>query len=262
MEEELAGGNAVGAVLLDGTVRRPAGPWTPAVHALLHHLERRGFTGAPRALGLDEQGREVLSYLPGITVADTRPWPAWVYSDAALEQVGRWLRGYHDMVSDFVPPPDATWRLTSRPWQPGDVVGHNDAAPYNAVWNPQLDDGGQLVGFIDWDFAAPCPRLWDLAFVAFAWVPLHAREVVVAEGFTDFEDRPRRLRLLLEAYGWTGTLNEVLDAVKARVRAHIDGLRAMADHDPLFRRLLDNGVGDTLTQALSELAADRASFAS
>ena len=44
------------------TVRRPAGPWTPAVHALLHHLEAAGFEAAPRALGLDSEGREVVSY--------------------------------------------------------------------------------------------------------------------------------------------------------------------------------------------------------
>src|SRR5262249_49783642 len=41
------------------TVRRPAGPWTPAVHALLTHLHAAGFHGAPRPLGIDEHGREI-----------------------------------------------------------------------------------------------------------------------------------------------------------------------------------------------------------
>lgn len=129
MEQRLPGGNAGGAVLVDGTVRRPTGPWTPAVHDLLRHLERRGFAGAPRALGVDEQGREVLSYLPGATVGTASPWPPWVHTDEALEQVGRWLRCYHAAVQDFVPEPGATWRIGSRSWQPGDVIGHNDAAP-------------------------------------------------------------------------------------------------------------------------------------
>jgi hypothetical protein len=40
--------------------------------------------------------------------------------------------------------------------------------------------------------------VWDLAFTAFGWVPLHARHVVAAEGFTAFADRPRRLRLSLD----------------------------------------------------------------
>ena len=47
MEHELAGGNvAAGVVRVGGTVRKPAGYWTPAVEALLAHLEAGGFTGA------------------------------------------------------------------------------------------------------------------------------------------------------------------------------------------------------------------------
>ena len=58
MEERLDGGNAGGAVRVGETVRRPAGPWTPAVHALLRHLAGNGFPGSPRPLGIDSQGRE------------------------------------------------------------------------------------------------------------------------------------------------------------------------------------------------------------
>jgi hypothetical protein len=65
-EIPLAGGNVSGGVVRVGdTVRRPAGPWTPAVHALLDHLHAVGFRGAPRPLGLDDRGREVLTYVPG-----------------------------------------------------------------------------------------------------------------------------------------------------------------------------------------------------
>jgi Ser/Thr protein kinase RdoA (MazF antagonist) len=46
-------------------------------------------------------------------------------------------------------------------------VGHQDAAPYNAVV-----DGDRLVGFHDWDIAGPSTREWDLAFSALSWVPL------------------------------------------------------------------------------------------
>lgn len=226
------------------------------MHALLRHLEARGFAGAPQVLGVDEHEREVLSYLPGATVGAARPWPAWVHSDDALKQVGRWLRSYHETVADFVPPADATWRAATRTWQPGDVIGHNDAAPYNAVWTPE--PGGQLVGFVDWDFAGPCPPVWDLAFVAFSWVPLHARHVVAAEGFTDLAGRPRRLRVLLDSYGWTGRVGDVLDAVTDRITDHVAGIRAAAVDDPLFARLLDAGVAEDLGQAQAELAADRA----
>lgn len=253
-ERRLPGGNAGGAVLVDGTVRRTSGLWTPAIHELLRHLEVVGFDGAPRAIGFDEAGREVLSFLPGATVGESKPWPPWVHSTAALTDVGDWLRRYHAAVADFLPSPGARWRMPGRSWQPGDVVGHNDAAPYNAVW--RRDDRG-LVGFIDWDFAAPCAPLFDLAFVVFSWVPLHARDVVAAEGFTDFASRPRRLRLLLDAYGYSGSVDDVLSAVRVRIAEHIEGIQALADGgDPLFKRLVDSGSVDGLARALVELDQD------
>ncbi len=271
-DQPLPGGNAGGAVLVGGTVRRPTGAWTPSVHALLRHLETRGFAGAPRVLGRDEQDREVLTYLPGETVGTSRPWPAWVHSDEALAEVGHWLRGYHDAVADFVPPRRARRRTSLRRWRPGDIIGHNDAAPYNAVWRPIASDPGKsvrggdgpgerLVGFIDWDFAAPCPPIWDLAFVVFSWVPLHARDVVAAEGFTRFAERPRRLRLLLDAYGYTGTIHAVLAAVRSRIGDHARSLRELAAAgDPLFTRLVQDGVINGLDRAMTELAASAATF--
>ena len=199
MEERLEGGNAGGAVLVDGTVRRSTGPWTPAVHALLQHLEDEGFEGAPRVLGVDDRDREMLTFVPGLTVGAAHPWPAWVHAEDALRQVGAWLHRYHDTVRGFVPPVDARWRIGTHPWRPGDVVGHNDAAPYNAVWTTAAHGPTRLIGFIDWDFAAPCSPVWDLAFTAFSWVPLHARDVVAAEGFDAFADRLGGARELL----WT-----------------------------------------------------------
>jgi hypothetical protein len=50
------------ATIVDGTVRRPAGPWTASLHALLRHFESVGGAGAPRALGMQD-GVEVLSYV-------------------------------------------------------------------------------------------------------------------------------------------------------------------------------------------------------
>jgi hypothetical protein len=47
-------------VVTDGGVCRPAGWWTPTVHALLRHLRSVGFSEAPEPLGLEE-GMETLS---------------------------------------------------------------------------------------------------------------------------------------------------------------------------------------------------------
>ena len=67
-EVPFADGNVSSVVRVGDTVRRGTGPWTPTVHALLRHLERVGFEGAPRVLGIDERGREVLSFVPGVTI--------------------------------------------------------------------------------------------------------------------------------------------------------------------------------------------------
>lgn len=50
-EQPLTGNVTRGLVRVGDTVRRPAGPWTDAVDALLRHLHDVGFPGAPRPLG-------------------------------------------------------------------------------------------------------------------------------------------------------------------------------------------------------------------
>src|SRR5690348_16358375 len=122
-EQRLAGGNVGGAVRVGSTVRRPAGPWTPAVHALLGHLARR-VPGIPRVLGRDEQGREVLSYLPGRVIEpDTER-----LSGGQMVSLVRWTRSFHDAVAGFSHP--GPWRYF--PVSEPTLIGHNDIAPYNA----------------------------------------------------------------------------------------------------------------------------------
>lgn len=67
--------------------------------------------------------------------------------------------------------------------------------------------------------------------------------------------------MLLDAYRYSGTVDEILDAVRARVDSHGRELRGLAAAgDPLFARLVDDGVIDNLDRALVELAQDAAFF--
>jgi hypothetical protein len=258
MEYRLSGGRNDGAVRVGQTVRRRAGTQTPAVHALLRHLEAVGFAGAPRALGIDDQGREILTYLDGDTVGDARPWPTWTRSDTALIAAGRWLHDFHAASRSFVPPPGARWFGDHDDLRPGELIGHHDAAPYNAVWRtaPTQSDPshGELAGFIDWDLAGPAKPVRDLAFVALTWVPLTARAVAAADGFPPDVDRSHRLRVLLDAYGWTDGAAEVLAAVRQRALEHAAGLRAAADagYGPAAA-LVAEGVADAFDRAVAEL---------
>lgn len=105
-EIPLAGGDVTeGLVRVGNTVRRPVGPHSPLVHALLAHLEAVGFAGAPRFLGIDGSGREVLSYIDGEVAG--RPRPAWIADEARLASVGRLVRAYDDAAASFTPAPDA-----------------------------------------------------------------------------------------------------------------------------------------------------------
>jgi hypothetical protein len=123
-EVTLPGGYTTGAVLIGDMVHKPASPWTSTVHALLRHLQEAGFDGAPRALGFDDQGREMLTYLPGETVGNRSPWPEWVYMDSTLIQVGQWLRRVHDATLSFVPPAEERWFIGGTV-QPGLIVGRS-----------------------------------------------------------------------------------------------------------------------------------------
>ena len=72
-EEILPGGNTDGAVRIGGVVYKRALPWTLSVHALLRYLEEAGVDGVPRTLGFDDQGRQMLTYLPGEVIGDSSP---------------------------------------------------------------------------------------------------------------------------------------------------------------------------------------------
>jgi hypothetical protein len=168
------------------TIRRSTGPWTPAVHGLLRQLEAVGFQGAPRVLGLDEQGREILSFLAG--EVPVYPTPPQLWSEEVLEGVAGLLRRLHDATVGL-DLPGGGWREGAAAPEGGEVICHNDVAPYNTVFQ-----AGRPVAFIDWDFAAPGPRAWDLAYAAYRFVPLSPDQGAVGLGVVLPVDRPERLR--------------------------------------------------------------------
>jgi len=179
-EEILHGGNTSVVVRVGDTVRRRAGPWTPAVHALLAHLTSVGFADAPTVLGIDDQGRESLPFVTGEVglLYPVRPLPPWFRTAEACMAIGDWLRRFHDAQDGFTPAPSLPWRLyAGLPLRAGEVLVHHDAAPYNTI---RRTDGGLTV--IDWDFSAPRNPLDDLAFSAWQCIPLWADKAAVATG--------------------------------------------------------------------------------
>jgi hypothetical protein len=190
-------------------VIRDTGPWTPAVHALLRHLESVGFGGAPRLAGsgLDADGREVLTFIEG---EFTQPGP-WSLDGAAV--LGGLLRSLHEATWSFRPPPGAVWF----PWHgrdlggPGKVIGHCDTAPWNIVARD-----GMPVAFIDWETAGPVSPLVELAQLAWLNAKLHDDIVAGIEHLPPVQDRARQLAAIADGYGLTarqrrGLLDQIIE---------------------------------------------------
>ena len=214
----MTGGNvSQGVVRVADTVRRPTGPWTPAVHALLDHLHRAGYRGAPRPLGTDAQGREVLSFAPGHTF-----WPERMDRLAPPERlcrVARLIREFHEAVAGFSPPADARWG-TAVPAEGAEIIAHHDLAPWNLV----VDEAADSWVFIDWDNAGPGSRLWDLAYAAQGFVRLTANPAFTRPD----EQAASRLRAFADAYG--------LDEAERRALVPLLGRRTRAMYEFLRDR--------------------------
>lgn len=244
----LPGGNLGGAVRIGDSVRRRTGPWTPAVHALLRHLESAGFPESPRVLGIDERGREILSFIEGAG-AEPQPWPAWTRSEDALVQMGDLLRRLHEAARSYRPAAGAVWRFTGRAPDAGEIVCHNDVGPYNVVW-----DAGRIVGLIDWDVAGPAPPLDDLAFAAWQWIPLH-HPSVLDPGWERPPDIGRRLGLLCDAYGLeTGERSTLHEALPGRMRASLERMSGAAEAgEPAFVRVREAGYLDDIARSIAHV---------
>lgn len=193
-EISLAGGNVNGPVVrVGGTVRRALTPASPTIHRLLRHLEAKGFSASPRFLGIDEQQREILSFLEGETGIPPAIWQG----DDPLIAAARLLRAYHDATLDFVPPEAPVWAYAYPDPTRHEVICHNDFAPYNFVYS-----AGIPTGVIDFDLAGPGPRLRDVAYAAYWLVPLSfhsADQKAFAQA--DLQQGSRRLRLFCATYG-------------------------------------------------------------
>jgi hypothetical protein len=234
-EVVLSGGltNARRVTRVGNTVRRPRRPTSPATWALLEHLERVGFEGAPRFLGVDDRGREVLSFLPG--EAAIEPYGDWAFTDEALVSVAELLRRFHDAAASFDPARHA-WPDFVPPAFVDGLVCHNDPNLDNVIFS-----NGLAVGLIDFDLAGPGCAAWDVACAVRLWAPLRDERDAPAELRGRSLDR---LRLFVDAYGLPQRdRSRVADAA---IRTHERCYRVVREavsqgHEPFGRMWREGG---------------------
>lgn len=213
-EEPLRGGFVTPVVRVGDTVRRTPPRDPDFVRRLLYHFEQWAWPGAPRFLGMDEQGREVLSYLPGHV-----PWERAETGEAGLVRLAELVREFHDLTAGTALAGDA------------EVVCHNDLSPKNTVYRYGRD-GLLPYAFIDWDIAAPGERIHDVAHVCWQHLGL-------GPAIADPAEAGRLMRVIADAYRLDGR-DRLVDTVlwwQDRCQSGIE-----SSDEPAMARLRDEGV--------------------
>jgi aminoglycoside phosphotransferase (APT) family kinase protein len=199
-EHPLVGGaQTEGLVRVGDTTRRPAHHRAGYVDALLRHLAAVGFTGAPRPLGYDDQGRHILTFVEG-EVPTASPYRL---SDRRIRSATALIRAFHDAAA------------TSGLCADQETVCHGDLGPHNMVFRDE-----QAIALIDFDaHVGPGRRVDDFAHAVWCFADLTEQDVPVTE-------QRRKTNLMCEAYGGV-TAAMVVEALTARFhRAHAQHLAA------------------------------------
>jgi Phosphotransferase enzyme family len=201
-EEPLHGGGSAREVVRVGdTVRRARDAGSGFATRVLVCLETAGYPHAPRYLGIDDRGRDILSYIPG----QTTDHPSQ-RADGAYASGGMMLRTLHEITTGH--------RLAAG----GECVLHGDPGPFNAIFQHRLP-----VAFIDWSSCRPGARLDDVGYMAWTWC-------IQSQGHVPIGEQARHLRELRDGYG--GIEPEVLLAAMVRSQTRIVDLETANLGDP------------------------------
>lgn len=248
-----AGDVTEGVVRVGNTVRRPHQPQSYAVAAYLDYLESVGFENSPRYLGLDDRGRDVLTFIEG-EVASAEVEERFL-GDNLLASVARLVLKLH-RASEGYSASEEPFPVRSGVAEHYEIIGHLDVTPQNIVVR-----GGEAIGIVDFDLAGPTTRFRDSYNAAMHWVPL--LDPVDLHGIAP-GDQLRRLRVFADAYGWTGTERSELvafgSAVAVRSRARMKE-RAETEGGG-WARMWREGVGDLIRRRGDWLLRNEAAITS
>ncbi|EEM97646.1 Trifolitoxin immunity domain protein [Bacillus thuringiensis IBL 200] len=161
-------------------------------------------------------------------------------SNDVLKGIAKMLRLYHDAVSDF--PLLDDWKPMDHTPNNIEVLCHNDFAIYNIIFNNE-----KPVGIIDFDVAAPGPRLWDIAYTLYTCVPLsrvyytESGEAIHYESSQHADRIKERVKLFVQSYG-KNMDEDYLGMVLLRLEGLCTYMKRKAQEGDLnFQRMIDEG---------------------
>lgn len=241
-----------GIVRIGNTVRRPLRPFSLAIQSYLAYIRQAGFTGAPEPLGIDEEGREILSYVEGDIPRE--PLPDWTASIDVLTGLAVLIRRLHEAARGWEAPPDTQWGIVPGSVANRGVSAFSDGEPEifshrNYVPGRVVFRDGLPAALVNFDLAKPCTKVYDIANAMYWWVPL-CDPVDRAPAFAPLE-AAERAAVFADAYGMSGEQRAALVPVAtAMVRRFQDNMARAARVDAVGRRLWDEGgLKDQLPRA-------------
>lgn len=239
-EETLRGGNMTSVLKKHGNIHRERHPWSPSTQRLLLHLEAAGFHQAPKYLGIDVNGREILTFMEG----ECKHLYPFTNDTQILRQIitdlAELIRKFHDASASFTTSGRDIWMLSYQGNLPREVICHNDIAPYNVTFI-----NGRPIHLIDFDTCCPAPRIWDIVYALYRFVPfsktIYDPEKAIFREYTTSKDADWRreiIPLFFHAYQMSCPEN-LFEIMAERLRALADYIRSEAQKkNPVFEKMV------------------------
>jgi thiamine kinase-like enzyme len=224
--EELTGGRMGKIHKRDENVVRPANRWTRDVHRFLHFIHNKGADFVPEPIGINNDNEEIISFMPGDVF--NYPLPEELLKDTMLISAAQLLLKFHQYSEQYIPEltNHEQWMLPAV--SPVEVLCHGDFAPYNVTVT-----GSEAVGMIDFDTLHPGPKMWDIAYAVYRWVPFNHPDSPGSQG--SLQEQIRKTKLFLDAYGVNS------ECKQSFVRVLTERLGSLTDY---MRREADSGNED------------------
>ena len=160
-------------VKVGNTVRKEPSENSEFVREVMTILSSNNFQYSPKYLGIDQKGREKMTYIEGEQMNHTE-----VTIDL-MKQTLEVLKQFHDILSISELSGDQ------------ETVLHTDYAPWNLIVRE-----GKLVGIIDFDKIKPGKRIYDVVYICWNLLDIGSED----SNFTE-EEIFKYLPVLVEAYG-------------------------------------------------------------